>query len=226
LRRFEERTGMDLARDVWEIVWSLSPAGPVAFLRGKFGGAFGQEPRFDAPGVLKRNYKTYYVLEKDGVAVLFLGSGMAMMGRPQELERIVDHRGLESEQPPLELIRAVEELPACELWLVARGGEGLRAAAGGALPLKAGPVFDSLEQLRLTAAAAARLDVRVSGQFRSEKDAGEVRDALEALRQMAQIRATQAPALRIAAQASIQASGRSVILQASLDFGDWLALLG
>jgi hypothetical protein len=226
LRRFEERTGMDLARDVWEIVWSLSPAGSVAFLRGKFGGAFGQEPRFDAPGVLKRNYKTYYVLEKDGVAVLFLGSGMAMMGRPQELERIVDNRGRDTEQPPLELIRAVEELPACELWLVARGGEGLRAAAGGALPLKAGPVFDSLEQLRLTAAAAARLDVRVSGQFRSEKDAREVRDALEALRQMAQIRAAQAPALRIAAQASIQASGRSVELQASLDFGDWLALLG
>ncbi len=226
LRRFEERTGMDLARDVWEVVWSLSGSGSLAFLRGKFGGAFGQEPRFDVPGIVKRNYKTYYVLEKDGVAVLFLGSGAAMMGRPADLERIVDSRDRESEQPPLELIRAVEELPICELWLVARGGEGLRAAAGEILPLKAGPVFDALEELRLAATAAEGLDVSVSARFRTAQDAQAVRDGLEALRQMAKIRGGDAPALRIAAAASLEAAEREVRLRAGLSYEDWQSLMG
>lgn len=226
LRRFEERTGMDLARDVWEVVWSLSARGSVAFLRGKFGGSFGQEPRFDAPGVLKRSYKSYYVLEKDGFAVLFLGSGLALMGRPESLERIVDARGSDAEQPPLALIRAVEELPACELWMVARGGEGLRAAAGETLPLKAGPVFDSLEELRLNANAGEVLEVSVRGQFRSAEDAAAVRDGLEALRQMASLRSGQSPALRAASRAAVEAAGRTVTVRTSLGFDDWLSLAG
>jgi hypothetical protein len=225
LRRFEERTGMDLARDVWEVVWSLPGNSPVAFLRGKFGGAFGQEPRFDVPGVVKRNYKTYYVLEKDGQAVLFLGSGAAMMGRPADLERIVDSRDRESEQPPLELIRAVERLPICELWLVARGGEGLRAAAGGMLPLKAGPAFDALDELRLTASAAETLDLSVTGVFRTAQDAQAVRGGLEAMQQLAKMRAPETPALRIAAAASLEASEREVRLRAGLSYEDWQSLL-
>lgn len=226
LRRFEERTGMDLARDVWEVVWSLSGGSSVAFLRGKFGGAFGQEPRFDAPGIVKRNYKTYYMLEKDGLGVLFLGSGAAMMGRPADLERIVDHRGDETEQPPLGLIRAVEELPICELWLVARGGQGLRAAAGETLPLKAGPLLDALDGLRLTAIASQRLDVSASGVFRTAQDALAVRDGLEAMRQLAKARGAEAPALRIAAAASLEASEREVRLRASLSYEDWQSLAG
>lgn len=226
LRRFEERTGMDLARDVWEVVWSLSASGSVAFLRGKFGGSFGQEPRFDVPGVAKRNYKTYYVLERDGFAVLFLGAGTAMMGRPADLERIVDNRDREAEQPPLALIRTVEELPICELWLVARGGEGLRAAAGDSLPLKAGPVFDALDDLRLTAGAAERLDVQIRGVFRSAQDALAVRDGLEAMRQMASIQTAPAPALRVASGATVEAAGPTVTVHASLSFEDWLSLTG
>lgn len=226
LRRFEERTGMDLARDVWEVVWSLSGGGPVVFLRGKFGGSFGQEPRFDVPGVVKRSYKSYYVLEKDGLAVLFLGSGVAMMGRPAELERVVDDRDREAQQPPLELIRTVEQLPACELWLVARGGEGLRAAAGETLPLKAGPVFDALEELRLTASAAGRLDVTASGVFRAPQDALAVRDALQALRQLASLPGKPTPALRAASVATVEAVERTVTVRTSLTFEDWLALSG
>jgi len=226
LRRFEERTGMDLARDVWEVVWSLSGAGSVAFLRGKFGGAFGQEPRFDVPGIVKRNYKTYYVLEKDGMAVLFLGSGAAMMGRPADLERIVDSRDREAEQPPMELIRAVERLPICELWLVARGGEGLRAAAGGMLPLKAGPVFDALEELRLTASASETLELSATGVFRTAQDALAVRDGLAAMQQLATVRAPEPSALRIAAAASLEASDREVRLRAGLSYEDWQSLLG
>ena len=225
LRRFEERTGMDLARDVWEVVWSLSGSGSLAFLRGKFGGAFGQEPRFDVPGVAKRNYKTYYVLEKDGLAVLFLGAGTAMMGRATDLERVVDNRDREAEQPPLELIRMVEQLPICELWLVARGGAGLRAATGEALPLKAGPVFDSLEELRLTATAAEKLEAQVAGAFRNPEDALAVRDGLEGLRQLAAIRAGQSPLLRLASGAAVEASERTVAVRASLTFGDWAAML-
>ncbi len=226
LRRFEQCTGMDLARDVWEVVWSLSAGGSVAFLRGKFGGSFGQEPRFDAPGISRRNYKTYYVLEKDGLTVLFLGAGVAMMGRAADLERIVDNRDREAEQPPLALIRAVEELTACELWLVARGGAGLRAAAGETLPLKAGPVFDALEELRLTATAAEMLDVQINGVFRSEQDALAVRDGLEALRQMASVQTVPATALRVASAATVEASNRTVTVRASLTFEDWLSLPG
>ncbi|MCX7602712.1 MAG: hypothetical protein N2036_01425 [Bryobacteraceae bacterium] len=227
LRRFEERTGMDLARDVWEVVWSLSGQGSVAFLRGKFGGAFGQEPRFDAPGVVKRNYKTYYVLERDGFAVLFLGAGTAMMGPARELERIVDNRDQPGEQPPMALIRMVEELPICELWAVARGGNALRAASGEKLPLRAGPVFDALEELRLTARATGVLAVDAKAVFRTAEDARAVRDGLEALRQLAQIRPGEAaPAMAALQKARLEASGREVLLKGELGFDDWIRWMG
>lgn len=222
LRRFEERTGMDLGRDVWEMVWSLTGKGSVAFLRGKFGGAFGQEPRFGVPGVVKRNYKTYYVLERDGIAVLFLGPGVAMMGRSADLERIVDSRDRADEQPPLELIRMVETLPACEVWAVARGGAGLRAATGEKLGLKAGPLYDGLEELRVTGRAVQRLEVSLRGLFRTAEEARSVRDGLEAMRQMAALR-PDAAALRPAREARIEAEGREVRVEAAADYDDWRA---
>ena len=226
LRRFEERTGLDAARDVWEVVWSFEGAASLAFLRGKFGGQFGQEPRFDVPGVVKRNYKTYYVLEKDGLAVLFLGSGVAMMGRPGDVERVIDGRDRDDEQPPEELIRAVAGLPACELWAVAGGGEGLRAAAGRWLPLKAGPVFEALEELRLHAVAEDKLDVTVRARFRGPEDARAVLDGLEALRQMAKLRKGAETLLQLASEARLESVGPEVILRLALDYSAWQTLLG
>ncbi len=227
LRRFEERTGMDLARDVWELVWSLTGAGSLAFLRGKFGGAFGQEPRFDVPGVRKRSYRGYYVLERDGFAVLFLGSGMAVMGRTPDVERVIDGRDQQNQQPPLELIRMVAALPICELWAVMRGGEALRAASSERLPLRAGPVFDALEELRLTARAGAGLEADATARFRTEGDALAVRNGLEALRQLARFQSGgSGAALRVLSGAQLEMAGRELRLHASLGFDDWLEWLG
>ena len=226
LRRFEQRTGLDAARDVWEVVWSFDGAAPLAFLRGKFGGQFGQEPRFDVPGVVKRSYKTYYVLEKDGLAVLFLGSGLAVMGRPADVERVIDNRDRDDEQPPQDLIRAVAALPACELWAVAGGGEGLRAAAGQWLPLKAGPLFDALDHLRLHAVAQEKLDVTVRARFGSPEDARGVLDGLEALRQMARLRKSEDKLLPLASDARLESAGPEVILRLALDYSAWQILLG
>ncbi|MGC8884571.1 MAG: hypothetical protein ACP5UT_17215 [Bryobacteraceae bacterium] len=226
LRRFEERTGMDLVQDVWEVVWSLGPEGTVAFLRGKFGGAFGQEPRFQQPGVAKRSYKTYYLLEREGVGVLFLGPGVAILGRTADCERIVDARDRPDEQPPLALIRMVEELPICELWAVARGGDGLRAASDGRLPLKAGPFFDALDELRLTARAGQTLNVSARGLFRTPADARAVRDGLEALRQMASLARQEGPALDAIRRARLEAADREVRLEAELGFDEWQKWMG
>jgi hypothetical protein len=109
---------------------------------------------------------------------------------------------------------------------VAGGGEGLRAAAGQWLPLKAGPVFEALEELRLHAVAENKLDVTVRARFRGPEDARAVLNGLEALRQMANLRKGAEKLLQLASEARLESVGPEVILRLALDYGAWQTLLG
>jgi hypothetical protein len=125
LNELREKTGLDPVNDVWELVWAFRPAHSVVFIRGKFGGQFGLEPRFNVPGIQKMSYKSYYILHQEGRGVLFFNSGVAVAGLIPDLQAVVDQRDQPSRVPPAELIDKVASLPACHAYAVALNGGAL-----------------------------------------------------------------------------------------------------
>lgn len=213
---FQRRTALSPAQDVWEAVWCLAPARSMVFFRGKFGGQFGLEPRFDAPGIHRRSYKGYYVLEKDGLAVLFITSGVAVLGKAADLESIVDGRDRPDETPPQALIDAVAALPACHFWAVMRAGAVLPAPA--ALPLKGAPLFDSSGQASLYAVFTDHWTLDARATYPTEPEARSARDGLAATLGMLGVagRRLDPRWVRLAAAVRLQVQGREVQLSAAL----------
>lgn len=122
LNEFKDKTGLDPVKDVWEVVWAFRPSHSVVFIRGKFGGEFGLEPRFNVPGVQRRSYKGYYLLYNEGRGVLFLNTGVAVAGAIPDLEAVVDQRDQPGLAPPAALIDLVAALPACHAYAVTLNG--------------------------------------------------------------------------------------------------------
>jgi hypothetical protein len=123
IEEIRERTGLDPMKDVWEVVAARSSARTLLFVRGKFGGSFGEEPRLELPGWSRSNYKGYYVIEKDGQGVMFLNTGVAAAGPVEGLKSIIDNRDKANEKPPKALLDLVETLPgAAEFWVVTTQG--------------------------------------------------------------------------------------------------------
>lgn len=127
LNEFKEKTGLDPVQDVWEAVWAFRPAHSVVFIRGKFGGEFGLEPRFNVPGIQRMSYKGYYILHQEGRGVLFLNTGVAVAGAIPDLQAVVDQRDKPGAVPPAALIDLVASLPACHAYAVTLNGSALAA---------------------------------------------------------------------------------------------------
>lgn len=228
LRLFEERTGLDPRRDLWELVWAWRGGSSVVFLRGKFGGLFGLEPRFDAPGVLRRNYKGHYVFERGGLAVLFVQSGVAIAGSVRDVQAVIDARGRADAGPPEALIARVSTLPACDFWLVAQSGAGLRDAAGATLPLRAGPVFDSLLTAQLHALLSDAVSAEAAAEFGNEADARQVRGGLTAALELLKLRPPEPRQAwsEVASSALLRQDGSAVRLSLQVPLDTLAAILG
>ncbi len=127
LNDFKAKTGLDPVQDVWEAVWAFRPAHSVVFIRGKFGGEFGLEPRFNVPGIQRMSYKGYYILHQEGRGVLFLNTGVAVAGAVSDLQAAVDQRDQPGAAPPAALIDLVASLPACHAYAVTLNGGSVAA---------------------------------------------------------------------------------------------------
>ncbi|MBI4890438.1 MAG: hypothetical protein HY821_07410 [Acidobacteria bacterium] len=125
LNEFKDNTGLDPVTDVWEVVWAYSPSHSVAFIRGKFGGEFGLEPRFNVPGIQRTAHKGYYILYKENRGVLFMNTGVAVAGALDDLKAVVDQRDQPGRTPPQALIDRVAALPACHAYAVTLNGSVL-----------------------------------------------------------------------------------------------------
>ncbi len=125
LNEFQDKTGLKPVTDVWEIVWAYAPGHSVAFIRGKFGGEFGLEPRFNVPGIQRTSHKGYYILYQQNRGVLFMNTGVAVAGALDDLKAVVDQRDQAGRTPPQALIDQVAALPVCHAYAVTLNGSAL-----------------------------------------------------------------------------------------------------
>lgn len=181
LDSFKDRTGLDPVNDIWELVYSATPQRTLLFIRGKFGGQFGQEPNFNVPGLQRTSHKGYYVLFKGADGVLFLNSGVAIAGKIPEIQAIVDNRDNNAEKPPLDLLELVKTLPADHAWMVSRqaGAMAPNLPPDGNLGNFA-RLINALGRLTLHADLASSIKLEAEGEYPSQELARQVQDTIRA----------------------------------------------
>lgn len=91
-----ERTGMDVADDLYEVVYCLGGKHRLILLRGKFtdGGIAnsGLEPELKIAGGQKLPYKGYILQGREDAAVVFFNSSVALAGKAAALRDRIDAR--------------------------------------------------------------------------------------------------------------------------------------
>jgi hypothetical protein len=208
LERFADQTGLDLRKDVWELLYVFHGGGapPVVLIRGKFGGSFGLEPQFDKPGLQRMSYKGYYIIYGDGPAVMFLNTGAAAAGRIEDLRRLIDRRDEPGWRTNQEMLDLAGTLPGTTpFWLVApRAGDLLPdLPADGALAA-AIPLARSLGPLTLHTSLADGLSLTVRAGFPDAATARQAATGLRALVELSRARSADTPAAQVAFQVTSQ----------------------
>jgi len=230
LDNFKEKTGIDPTKDIWELVYAASPGRTLMFIRGKFGGEFGMEPNFAAPGLQRMSYKGYYILYKDAGGVLFLNSGVAVAGNIPELRAVVDNRDKKSETPPEDLLDLVKTLPADHAWLVSRQA-GVMAQK---LPDEGNAgnfarLAKTLGRTTLHADLANGIKLEAEGQYPSPELARQVQDTLRAGIGILRLRTPDSEAAMLKVYDGIRVEAKenliTVNIDAPIDFIDALMKL-
>ncbi|MCL4797599.1 MAG: hypothetical protein KJZ84_23755 [Bryobacteraceae bacterium] len=183
LERFAEMTGLDVYKDVWELLLVMQADGapPVVLIRGKFGGSFGLEPQFEKPGLQRMSYKGYYIIYGDGPGVMFLNTGAAAAGRIEDLKRIVDRRDEPGWKQNQTLLDLAETLPGVTpIWMVtAKGGKLVPQLPSKGLLGGAANLAKSLGPLTMHTSLDDGLAITVRGGY---PDAATARQAAQAVR--------------------------------------------
>ena len=91
LDEFQQETGLDPRKDLWEFLVAGNGKETLAFCRGKFA-EFGLEPKLNRPGVQRMSYKGMLMLGNERNAVLFVNASVAVAGATPTLRNLVDHR--------------------------------------------------------------------------------------------------------------------------------------
>ena len=110
LDSFEQQTGIDPRKDLWEIMVASNGLGKeVVLARGSFSG-MGLEPNINKPGIVRSTYKGYMFFTKDGGGVVFLNSSTIAAGKASVLQELIDVRSTNPPAPKvfLDKIRAIK----------------------------------------------------------------------------------------------------------------------
>lgn len=194
LERFAEETGLDIRKDIWELLVVFRAAGepPIVLIRGKFGGSFGLEPEFQKPGLQRMSYKGYYLVYGDGPGVLFLNTGAAAAGRIEDLKMIVDRRDQQGWKSNRALLDLAGTLPGTTpVWMAATQGGALLPRIPEQGPLGgAARLMRALGPMTLHSSLDDGLALTVRGGY---PDAATARQAAQALRGLLGLARLRAP---------------------------------
>jgi len=120
MEKFAQQTGLDVRKDLWELLFVSNGHQGVLLGRGKF--ANEMEPKLEKQGAQRFVYKGHNLIGNDRAAVMFVNSSTAAVGETAALESLIDHRQ-ESNGPPALLAAQMKEIPAeVQFWAAYAGG--------------------------------------------------------------------------------------------------------
>lgn len=184
LDEFARETGIDLRKDIWEVIVASDGKSTLTLIHGKFtdGGIAdsGKEPDLARKGIRRTPYKGYNLLGDDRVAVVFLNSSVAAAGPVDAVRRVIDARDERNSRPPAGLLDRLREIPSSnQIWAISTGGWA------GVLPEELGGAMGGLKRMPVDIRSmVATMDlssgVRFNGEFVSgdEASARKMNDAI------------------------------------------------
>jgi hypothetical protein len=119
--QFAQETGINVHKDLWEVLFISTGKDSAWLARGKFSNE--AEPRIarELQGAQRTNYRGFTLVGNEEEAVLLMGPSMIGIGDTPELKRIIDTRD-KTNGPPEVLAARMKEIPGtAEIWAVAKG---------------------------------------------------------------------------------------------------------
>jgi hypothetical protein len=219
LDKFEKESGLDLRKDLWEVLLASDGVNTITMLRGKFA-EMGMEPRVNRAGATRFAYKGSTLLGDEENATVFVNPSTAVVGSAKALRKMIDERNQTSGLPP-QLAAKVAGIPSSnQVWFVADFDKTKsltdRFTEG---PLQ---MIPQLARHMQTATGSFNLtnglNANIIGTTKAESDAVRLKETLQALLSFARIR-TQTTTPELAAiydMVSLKAEARELQVQINM----------
>lgn len=234
LDEFREKTGIDLNKDIWEVVFASNQRTGVALVRGQFteGGiaGSGMEPKLQRKGIRSFPYKGYTLSGDETSAVAFLNSSVAIAGPASSVRSVIDARDGSAGGPPKVLLDRLSTIPSSnQVWLISTAPlqgslpEGMQGPLGGLQKMPV-DIREAVLTLDLTAGAKFQADIASGDAKAAEKLGAAIQAAIGVGRLMT--KADQQDMLRFydgiqvtkhEAQISVAASVPETVLENLID---------
>lgn len=153
-------TGIDVRKNLWELLFVSDGAHSVLLGRGDFPGEM--ETKLERDGSKVLPHKAYHIISNGDTGVVFFNTSTAGVGKIDSLRALIDTRG-KTNGPPAAIAARMKEIPAdVQLWAVSLAGTRSLTVpvpgVGGSLgmPMDSGVVyFDLRDGLKGLARATA-----------------------------------------------------------------------
>ncbi len=176
-----DRLGVDLRRDVAELLIASDGKHALVMARGKFAPG-NVEAKLVRKGARRTTYRGHALIGDERAVAAFFDAGIVVAGAPPAVQALIDrrNRGVRAASPLLDKVKAI---PAGnQLWAVTSDASALAAelpATGNWAAVR--KIVEMLGASTLAADLGSGLALRASGECRSEADARTLSDALRGL---------------------------------------------
>lgn len=214
---FENRTGLNARKDLWQALFVSDGVHSALLARGRFAEQ-GLEPNIQRPGMVRTPYKGHTLIGNNESAFTFLNSTLVVAGPPEAVKFILDQRG-RAQGPPEALWQAALSIPADnQIWLAAAGGFASLAKAAP----RAGNLSNLARVLSMLESATAGADLRnglkafVQGETRTDEDARSLAGGIGGLIGLARLSASDPVLPEVCDAIQVEPRGRTVRLDIAL----------
>ncbi len=220
LVRFGSETGIDPARDLYEVLAASDGRSSVQFWRGRFGGQFGREPHIHVDGGTSFQYKGREITGRDDYAIFFMNSSVAVTGSRASLQNLIDNQDGTRAGPSQALLALTRKIPyERQFWAVGLGAGSMSAAIpkeGNLANLRR--LLASVNEVVFSAEAADGLQLSLNASYGTPQAAKENYDAAKGLLAIAHLQfGKKEPELEATLDAAgVRLNGPTVEVSASL----------
>lgn len=176
---FADEFGLDVRKDLWEVLYISNGKENIVLGRGKFSNE--AEPRINRPGATRTNYRGFTLVGDDKTSVLLMGPTLAGAGDTAGLKRIIDTRD-KTNGPPGVLAERMKEIPReAGMWSVFTGAPIPLPANATANMGNLVKVMNSVESGSIYLDLRSGISGKAVGITPSDKNAKELYDALRGM---------------------------------------------
>ena len=215
---FNRVTGVDLKKDVWQLLLCSNGKDSLLLARGKFSPS-DLEPKFEKEGVERMGYKGFKMFGNEQAAVLMINSTVAIAGPPAGLRALVDNKNTKRPDAPAVLVERLQALPPnSQFWAVYAGGPVRIPVPDDSNLANVNRLLQTVKAGSLSVDFRYGIDATATGLCGTEKESQEVLTALRGIVGLGRLstKENQTDLLRLYDSIIIDGSGREARLKANI----------